>query len=113
MKSVHCDRGFVGPSKQETVVATKYSESQVASGLETVPDWAEINGQITRTFQFETFARAIEFVNQIADYAEREQHHPNILIRFNKVTLTVSTHDASGITEKDFALATTADELAI
>jgi len=94
-------------------VATKYSESQVASGLETVPEWAEINGQLTRTFQFDTFARSIEFVNQIAEYAEREQHHPDIMVRYNKVTLTVSTHDANGITEKDFALATGADELAV
>lgn len=94
-------------------MATKYSESQVATGLETVPEWAEINGELTRTFQFETFPRSVEFVNQIADYAEREQHHPDILVRYNKVTLTVSTHDANGITEKDFALASAADELAV
>jgi 4a-hydroxytetrahydrobiopterin dehydratase len=94
-------------------VTTKFSDTQVATGLESIPDWAEINGQLTRTFQFETFARSIEFVNQLADYAEREQHHPDILVRYNRVTLTVSTHDANGITEKDFALATAADELAI
>lgn len=93
-------------------MATKLSDDQVASELDAVPEWSESSGSIQRTFQFDDFALSMTFVNQIADYAEHVQHHPDVLIRYNKVTLTVSTHDAGGITEKDFALAKKADELA-
>lgn len=52
------------------------------------------------------------FINALAQEAERVQHHPDLLVRYSKVTLTLATHDAGGITAKDFALATTADALA-
>lgn len=87
----------------------KLSDDQIAAQLEYYPEWAELNGQIQRTFQFEDFDQSMGFVNRIAEYAEQVQHHPDILIRYNKVTLTVSTHDAGGITHKDFELAKTAD----
>ncbi len=87
----------------------KLSEAEVQSSLAEFPEWTEINGEIQRTFQFDDFVSAMRFVNTIAEIAEREQHHPDILTRYNKVTLTVSTHDAGGITEKDFALARSAD----
>ncbi len=90
----------------------KLSEDQIETELEKVPEWAEINGQIQRTFQFEDFDQSISFVNKIAAYSEEVQHHPDILIRYNKVTLTVSTHDAGGITHKDFELAAKAEALA-
>ena len=93
-------------------MTSKFSEQQVSTALEAVPDWDEINGQITRTFQFETFVESMAFVNRVADYSEQAQHHPDILIRYNKVTLTVSTHDAGGITEKDFDLANAVDSIA-
>jgi 4a-hydroxytetrahydrobiopterin dehydratase len=89
----------------------KFSEAQIEAGLESNPAWVELNGQIQRTYEFDDFVGAMKFVNQVADYAEREQHHPDILIRYNKVTLTVSTHDASGITQKDFDLAEATDKL--
>ena len=90
----------------------KLSESEISQHLATHPEWSEVNGEITRTFQFDDFIASIAFVNKVADYAENAQHHPDILIRYNKVTLTVSTHDAGGITEKDFDLANKAEELA-
>jgi 4a-hydroxytetrahydrobiopterin dehydratase len=89
----------------------KLSDDQIAAQLENFPEWAELNGQIQRTFQFEDFDQSVGFVNRIAEYAEQVQHHPDILIRYNKVTLTVSTHDAGGITHKDFELAKTANSL--
>ncbi len=89
----------------------KFSETQIAEGLEAHPSWVELNGQIQRTFEFEDFVGAMKFVNQVADYAERAQHHPDILVRYNKVTLSVSTHDAGGITHKDFDLADATDKL--
>ena len=89
---------------------TKLTEDQIAEALSTHSEWVELNGQIQRTFQFEDFVQAMAFVNKVAQYAEQVQHHPDILIRYNKVTLSVSTHDAGGITHKDFDLATETDE---
>lgn len=90
----------------------KMTESQVQDALKAVPDWSETGGAIQRTFQFKDFVEAMKFVNRVAEQAEADQHHPDVLIRWNKVTLTLSTHDASGITDKDFALATKSDAFA-
>lgn len=90
----------------------KMNEAQIAEALEKHPEWSEISGQIQRTFQFPGFIDSIAFVRKVADYAERVQHHPDMLIRYDKVTLTASTHDAGGITQKDFDLAREADRLA-
>lgn len=87
----------------------KLSETQVGERLDAIPEWSELNGAIQRTFQFADFASSIRFVNKVADLAEAADHHPDILVRYNKVTLTLSTHDAGGITEKDFTLAKQAD----
>ena len=87
----------------------KMSEAEIAAALPQVPEWSELNGAIQRTFQFKDFVEAMKFVNEVAAQAEREQHHPNILIRWNKVTLTLSTHDSGGITSKDFELAKRVD----
>lgn len=83
----------------------KLSEAEVKAELEKVPDWAEVGGEIQRTFEFKDFREAIAFVNQVAEEAERRQHHPDIMIRYNKVTLALTTHDSGGITEKDFQMA--------
>jgi 4a-hydroxytetrahydrobiopterin dehydratase len=90
----------------------KMTDAQVQDAMKSVPDWAETGGAIQRTFQFKDFVEAMKFVNKVAEQAEADQHHPDILIRWNKVTLTLSTHDASGITDKDFALATKSDGFA-
>lgn len=83
----------------------KLDEAQVAEQMRNLPDWA-INGDLLqRTFAFDDFEGAMAFVNRIADLAEDLQHHPDILIRYNKVTLTLTTHDAGGLTRKDFAFA--------
>ncbi|MGP1272756.1 MAG: 4a-hydroxytetrahydrobiopterin dehydratase [Phycisphaerales bacterium] len=90
----------------------KLSESEIKSALQALPDWSEVGGELQRTFQFDDFVASMSFVQRVADYAERAQHHPDILIRYNKVTLTVSTHDAGGITPKDTELARVADSYA-
>jgi 4a-hydroxytetrahydrobiopterin dehydratase len=90
----------------------KMTEDQVRAAMGGVPEWAETGGQIHRTYKFRDFAESMRFVNVVAQQAEGDQHHPDILIRWDKVTLTVSTHDAGGITEKDFALAKKADAFA-
>ena len=91
------------------VVGEKLSETQVSEKLEALEGWSEINGAIQRTFQFKDFAAAMAFVNKASDLAEERQHHPDILIRYNKVTLTLSTHDAGGVTERDFSYAQSID----
>jgi 4a-hydroxytetrahydrobiopterin dehydratase len=88
------------------------SDAEIASALAKQPEWSETGEAIQRTYQFKDFVEAMRFVNRVAEAAEAAQHHPDILIRWNKVTLTLSTHDASGITEKDFALAAKCDQFA-
>lgn len=92
-------------------MANKMNEQEVAQALESASEWSELNGQIQRTFQFDDFKAAMAFVNKVADQAEQSQHHPDILIRYNKVTLTLSTHDAGGITQLDFNLAAEVDAM--
>jgi 4a-hydroxytetrahydrobiopterin dehydratase len=65
----------------------------------------EQRGAIRRTYELPSFASAIRFVDYVAQLAEDADHHPDIDIRYNRVTLTLSTHSAGGVTEKDFALA--------
>jgi 4a-hydroxytetrahydrobiopterin dehydratase len=89
----------------------KLSDAEIQAELKGVPEWSELNGAIQRSLQFADFVAAMRFVNQVADAAEKDQHHPDILIRYNKVTLTLSTHDASGITAKDFSLAKQVDAM--
>lgn len=90
----------------------KLTADEIETGLKDIPEWSEVSEKIQRTFKFDGFQKAIAFVNKIADTAEERQHHPDILIRYDKVSLTLSTHDANGITEKDFDLAKFADSIA-
>ncbi len=83
----------------------KLSPAQVKAALATVPEWKKSGAAIKRTFQFKDFAAAMKFVNAIARLAEKAWHHPDIDVRWNKVTLTLSTHSEGGLTEKDFELA--------
>ena len=77
-----------------------------------VPDWRLDGNTIARTFQFENFSGAIDFVNKVAGEAESMDHHPDIDIRWNKVRLTLATHSAGGLTDADFTLARRIDRLA-
>ena len=77
--------------------------------LATCPGWALSGGQIERTYDFPDFVRSMRFVNELAAEAERVQHHPDILVRYSRVTLALSTHDAGGLTAKDFELAADCD----
>jgi 4a-hydroxytetrahydrobiopterin dehydratase len=87
----------------------KMSETQVTDALKVAPEWSLVGEAIQRTYQFKDFITAMKFVNAVAEAAEAAQHHPDILIRYSRVTLTLATHDASGITSKDFDLASHAD----
>ena len=89
----------------------KMTQAQMAAKLPEVGDWSPVGDDaLQRTYRFENFVDAMAFVNRVAELAEELQHHPDIMIRYNKVTLTLSTHDAGGVTEKDFGFARAADE---
>jgi 4a-hydroxytetrahydrobiopterin dehydratase len=89
----------------------KFTPVQIEAALPGVPDWKKTGDAITRTYQFKDFPAAIAFVNAVAKLAEQAWHHPDIDIRWNKVTLALSTHDQGGLTEKDFDLARKFDQL--
>ncbi|MGP1347732.1 MAG: 4a-hydroxytetrahydrobiopterin dehydratase [Phycisphaerales bacterium] len=89
----------------------KLDSATVEARLEDMADWSTLNEAIQRTYQFDDFVHSMAFVNRVAEHAESVQHHPDILVRYNKVTLTLSTHDAGGLTDKDFDFALAADAL--
>ena len=87
------------------------SQAEIASRITTRPDWRIEGGELVRNFQFKNFVDAMTFVNKVAEQAEKANHHPDIAIRYNRVRLALVSHDAGGLTEKDFALAAAADGL--
>ena len=93
-------------------VISKLSPADVEQQLKARSEWVATGEAIQRTFEFKDFIQALAFVNKVAEAAEKINHHPDILIRYSKVTMTLSTHDAGGITKKDFDLAGKMDAMA-
>ena len=90
----------------------KLTAPQIKSALATAPTWKRKGSAIVRIFQFKDFVVAMKFVNAVAKLAEKAAHHPDIDIRWNKVSLLLTTHDSGGLTEKDFVLAAKCDAAA-
>ena len=86
-------------------------EEELKQALRKIPEWDMVGKAIERTVEFDDFLGAIDFVEQVAEIAEEEEHHPDINIRYNKVTLSLSTHDESGLTSRDFEVAERIDNL--
>lgn len=81
--------------------------------FESVQNWTEIDGKLCRDFQFSDFNGALQFINKLSQICETENHHPEIIWIYNKITLKLSTHDAGDIiTEKDIKLSELIDEVA-
>jgi 4a-hydroxytetrahydrobiopterin dehydratase len=89
----------------------KLDEPAIGSALAALPAWQRSGQAIVRTFEFKDFPAAMKFVNAVAELSELARHHPDIDIRWNKVALAFTTHDAGGLTAKDFALARECDAL--
>ena len=87
------------------------TSDQIKKGLSQLSGWKLAGKEIKNTFEFKDFVRAMGFVQSVALLAEKANHHPDIDIRWNKVTLALSTHSAGGLTEKDFNLAKAIDGL--
>ena len=95
-------------------MADKLAALKRRSALEEVPNWNEIDGRdaITRTFNFTNFSAAFAFMLRVALRAEQMNHHPEWFNVYNKVNVTLSTHDAGGVTELDIKLAKEMDKSA-
>jgi 4a-hydroxytetrahydrobiopterin dehydratase len=91
---------------------TVLDDSAIREGLDRLDGWTRDGNAINRTFEFDSFMPAIAFVNRVAEAAETADHHPDIDIRYSRVTLALSTHSAGGITRKDLNLAGEIDSLA-
>jgi 4a-hydroxytetrahydrobiopterin dehydratase len=78
---------------------------EIKAALKDVPEWELDKKAIERTFEFDDFAEAMDFVNGVSELAEEMEHHPDIDIRYNKVRIALSTHSKGGLTEMDFDLA--------
>ena len=89
----------------------KLPQEQIDAQLAEFAEWSQSGEALQRTFRFEDFKAAMAFVNKVAELAERMQHHPDIMIRYNKVTLTLTTHDAGGITSNDFEFVGATDHM--
>lgn len=81
------------------------SEDDISTELAGLPDWTRVGDSITREVTLPDFRASLLFVGAVAYLAEQANHHPDVLIQWNKVTLTLSTHSAGGLTGADFALA--------
>lgn len=84
---------------------------ELKNRLKKIPEWELEKKHIERTFEFDDFTDAIDFVNSVAEVADEEEHHPDIDIRYNKVRLVLSTHSKGGLTDLDFGLAERIDTL--
>jgi 4a-hydroxytetrahydrobiopterin dehydratase len=87
------------------------SDEEITAELAGRPDWTRAGDSITRTVELKDFRAAMLFVGAVAYMAEKANHHPDILVQWNKVTLTLSTHSAGGLTAADMALAGHLDAL--
>ncbi len=87
------------------------SEEQIVAQLRQLKGWSRSGAEIRKVIESADFVHAMGLVNSVALLAEKHNHHPDIDIRWNKVTLALSTHSAGGLTENDFRLARRIDEL--
>lgn len=90
---------------------TPLSDIEIQRGLGSIAGWARKGDTLVKSYHFATFPAGIAFIERVAEIAETMGHHPDIDIRYTKVHFALSTHDAGGITEKDFALAKAIEEL--
>ncbi len=90
---------------------SKLSDAEIAAGLDDLVGWGRQGDTIVKTYKLPSFPAAIAFVTHVGFLAQAAGHHPDVDIRYNRVTLALSTHDAGGLTQKDLDLAGAADEL--
>ena len=92
-------------------MAELLSATEIKEWLKKVPEWEQDKKTVERTFEFDDFFQAIDFVDAVAEIAEEQEHHPDIDIRYNKVRIVLSTHSEGGLTDLDFETAEKIDTL--
>ena len=93
-------------------MSTVLADPEIQQALQKLPGWKQNGKAIERMFQFSNFVQAMEFVNHIAEAAEAVNHHPDIHISYNKVTMVLVSHDSGGVTQRDIRMAGKINELA-
>lgn len=81
------------------------TEEEIGAAMGRLPGWERDHNAIRKTYVFDGFPPALQFVNAVGAEAEAADHHPDIAIRWNKVSMYLTTHSAGGLTQKDVALA--------
>ena len=89
----------------------KLSQDEIAERLRSLPGWEIKEGKLTRAFTFDDFMGAVSFVDRLAPVAESQGHHPDLQVSWGRVVVELTTHDAGGLTAKDFQLASLLDKL--
>ena len=92
-------------------MADLLNNQDIKDWLKKLPEWDLDKKHIERTFEFDDFTLAMDFVNSVAEIAEEDDHHPEIDIRYNKVRVALSTHSEGGLTDLDFEVAEKIDTL--
>ncbi|MEO7966432.1 MAG: 4a-hydroxytetrahydrobiopterin dehydratase [Gemmatimonadaceae bacterium] len=87
------------------------SDIEIQRELGALPGWARRGNTLVKSYNFATFPAGIDWIRRVADLAESMNHHPDLDIRYTKITATLSSHDAGGITTKDIMLAKSMDGL--
>ena len=87
------------------------ADHEIDRRLAVLSEWMRQGDVITRTFRFAGFPEATAFVQQLVEPAEGINHHPDVDVRYDRVIITLSTHESGGLTENDFALAEQIDRL--
>jgi len=91
--------------------AARLADADLAGPLSTLAGWSAADARLSKTFTFANFHETIGFVNALAWLANREDHHPDLAVSYNRCTVCWSTHDAGGITENDVVCAAKTDRL--
>lgn len=92
-------------------MTTTFAPAEVRTALEAVKDWKYKASEISKSYQFSTFKKSIEFVTRIAEHSEEVDHHPDITICYTTVALSITTHSESGVTKKDLDWVRAADAI--
>jgi 4a-hydroxytetrahydrobiopterin dehydratase len=87
------------------------SADEVATRLKDLEGWSIVDTTLTKLFEFKDFRGAVDFLDRITPVADEQNHHPDVAINWNELTLTLWTHASGGLTERDFRLAQTIDQM--
>ena len=92
-------------------MSEKVAKEDLPKRLKRIPEWEIRKDRLVRSFEFDDFMEGIDFINGVADIAEQANHHPDIIVRYTTVKLSLITHDCGAISDRDFELASRIDTL--